>query len=221
MNKSGIYKITNTINGKCYVGSSADIDARWRKHKHLLNNNKHHSVHLQSSWNKYGKDVFEFKIIFCCLKDKHVLYRFEQYFFELYKPKYNKCLIVESTLGIKHTEEQNKKQSERQKGTTHICSEEAKKNMSEAHKGLKNPHNEDWNNKISEANKGNKNALDKHWNLSEETCKKNSERMKGHIPWNKGKKGVSEETHQKMSKAQKNVQQRLPKFLRNCEIFLP
>ena len=28
----GIYKITNTTNGKCYIGQSRDIEARWAKH---------------------------------------------------------------------------------------------------------------------------------------------------------------------------------------------
>ena len=30
---SGIYKITNIINNKSYVGSSVDICTRWREHK--------------------------------------------------------------------------------------------------------------------------------------------------------------------------------------------
>ena len=28
----GIYKITNKLNGKVYIGQSRDIDARWRQH---------------------------------------------------------------------------------------------------------------------------------------------------------------------------------------------
>ena len=31
--KSGIYQITNTINGKFYIGSAKDIDWRWTEHK--------------------------------------------------------------------------------------------------------------------------------------------------------------------------------------------
>ena len=30
---SGIYKITNIINNKSYIGSSVDIYTRWREHK--------------------------------------------------------------------------------------------------------------------------------------------------------------------------------------------
>ena len=29
----GIYKITNKINGHCYIGSSVDIKKRWRAHR--------------------------------------------------------------------------------------------------------------------------------------------------------------------------------------------
>jgi len=28
----GIYRITNTLNGKCYVGQSVDIASRWKSH---------------------------------------------------------------------------------------------------------------------------------------------------------------------------------------------
>lgn len=61
--KKGIYKITNKINGKVYIGESFDIESRWRQHINELNNNTHHSYKLQHDWNKYGKDGFKFEII--------------------------------------------------------------------------------------------------------------------------------------------------------------
>lgn len=30
----GIYKITNNINNKCYIGQSRNIEKRWRDHKY-------------------------------------------------------------------------------------------------------------------------------------------------------------------------------------------
>lgn len=58
----GIYKIVNKINNKVYIGESLDIERRWDEHKEDLNNNKHHSKKLQSAWNKYGEESFEFLI---------------------------------------------------------------------------------------------------------------------------------------------------------------
>lgn len=43
----GIYKITNLINGKCYIGKSEDIDYRKKKHFKELAEGKHHLSYLQ------------------------------------------------------------------------------------------------------------------------------------------------------------------------------
>lgn len=61
--KIGIYMILNTSNNKKYIGSSKNIYQRWNIHKKELNKNKHHNQYLQFSWNKYGKENFEFSII--------------------------------------------------------------------------------------------------------------------------------------------------------------
>lgn len=60
---SGIYKITNTINGRFYIGSAVSISKRWNVHKSQLRNGKHHSATLQRAWNKYGEDAFEFSVV--------------------------------------------------------------------------------------------------------------------------------------------------------------
>lgn len=59
----GIYQIKNIINNKIYIGSSKDINNRWKSHIGLLNNNKHHSWKLQSDWNVFKEDNFKFEII--------------------------------------------------------------------------------------------------------------------------------------------------------------
>lgn len=60
----GVYKIENIKNGKVYIGSSTtNIFRRWSEHKKLLNGNKHHSKHLQSSYNIYGSKNFKFEIL--------------------------------------------------------------------------------------------------------------------------------------------------------------
>ena len=63
LKKCGIYSITNTINGKQYIGSTAkSFKARYNQHKSKLNVGKHHCKHLQSAYLKYGGQFFIFKI---------------------------------------------------------------------------------------------------------------------------------------------------------------
>ena len=70
---TGIYKIINKVNGKYYVGSSIELDkphGRWYKHKRALMKRKHINSHLQSAWNKYGENNFDFLIIENVSEDK-------------------------------------------------------------------------------------------------------------------------------------------------------
>lgn len=60
---SGIYKILNTASGKCYVGSTIDIDNRFHGHKRHLRRGKHKNKHLQSAWDKYGEAAFVFSVL--------------------------------------------------------------------------------------------------------------------------------------------------------------
>ena len=107
--KSGIYKITNIINSKLYIGSAIDIYLRWKGHIQLLQNNKHHSIYLQNSWNKYGGGNFKFEVIEY-IEDKNKLIEREQFYLDTYKPYepqngYNESPTARSPLGVKHTEE--------------------------------------------------------------------------------------------------------------------
>lgn len=74
----GIYKIQNNVNGKIYIGQSVNIEKRWKEHIYELNANKHINKHLQSAWNKYGKNNFDFTIVCLCdiseLDDKEMYY---------------------------------------------------------------------------------------------------------------------------------------------------
>jgi group I intron endonuclease len=59
----GIYIIKNNINNNFYIGSSKNIKNRWSVHKSKLKMNKHDNIHLQRSYNLYGKDSFSYSII--------------------------------------------------------------------------------------------------------------------------------------------------------------
>lgn len=63
LKKKGIYSITNSMNGKKYIGSTAkSFISRFTQHISKLRLNKHHCSHLQFAWNKYGEDIFIFAI---------------------------------------------------------------------------------------------------------------------------------------------------------------
>jgi group I intron endonuclease len=60
----GVYKITNTLDGKVYIGSTTiDTDWRWSTHLALLRRGKHHNRHLQRAWDKYGESAFSFEVV--------------------------------------------------------------------------------------------------------------------------------------------------------------
>jgi group I intron endonuclease len=80
----GIYKIVNKVNGKFYIGSSKDIEYRWRVHIREANGGRHHSPRFQNSWNYHGKDNFTFEIIELC--DYDVLLEKEQTYLNELRP---------------------------------------------------------------------------------------------------------------------------------------
>jgi len=133
MTTSGIYKITNMINGKCYIGSAINIKKRWEQHRRQLNNGKHHSVYLQSSWAKHGEAAFKFETIEVVAK-QHLL-AFEQVYLDLFfsyerSRGYNICVTAGSQLGMKRSDESKAKMS--LAGVGRVTSDEIKLKISKA-----------------------------------------------------------------------------------------
>lgn len=62
MQKSGVYRITNTVTGKYYLGSSIEMTTRWKTHRRYLRRGNHWNILLQRSWDKHGESVFTFTI---------------------------------------------------------------------------------------------------------------------------------------------------------------
>lgn len=102
---SGIYKILNKLDNKCYIGSSQNIKRRIKDHMAYLGVNKHCCTHLQNAYNKHGKYAFDFVIIEYCSIDK--LTEREQYWIDSLDRKllYNTRVIAESNRGYKFSEE--------------------------------------------------------------------------------------------------------------------
>lgn len=61
--KSGIYKITNKLNGRIYIGSAKLFKVRWNQHSSSLRSQKHQNKFLQADFNKCGEEAFVFEIV--------------------------------------------------------------------------------------------------------------------------------------------------------------
>ena len=83
----GIYKITNTITGDFYIGSSKNVKSRWTAHKCPSRWNRYSNNPMYQDMRKYGVDKFELQILEE-VEPEH-LKEAEQQFIETLKPTYN------------------------------------------------------------------------------------------------------------------------------------
>ncbi len=159
--KSGIYAWHNKLNGKCYVGSSVNLQARisdyfepkYRKEKaHLI---------IVRALVKYGMINFNLIILEFTDSDKNSLLSAEQRYLDTGTFSYNIARIAGNTQGVKHTPEAIEKIRVSKFGSTH--SQFTKSLMSETRKGPLNPMfgkslSQEAKNNISIKNQGNSNA---------------------------------------------------------------
>ena len=196
INGCGIYKITNTATGDFYIGSASNIRLRVAQHRCHLNSNTHVNRHLQNSYNKHGKQAFEFRTILLC-DIEHKLY-YEQGLLDLLTPFYNIATCAMATGQGRHpSNETRTKLSEANRGERSYMfgkhpSAETRAKLSEAHKDKINPmlgkhHTKETKCKMSVA------KIDTH--QTEEHKRKISEAKMGHV--------VSEETRRTISEANK------------------
>lgn len=93
MNKvSGVYLIKNNLNGKCYVGSSSNIERRWSMHK-CPSSWKSSTNDLYKDFQQYGLENFSFEILEECANTD--LFERERYYIETLKTietGYNKLI---------------------------------------------------------------------------------------------------------------------------------
>ena len=87
MKISAVYKITNTITGDFYIGSSKDVKKRWESHKWPSTWKQYPNNPMYIDMKKYGVDKFAFETLAEVEVDK--LKEAEQKFIETLNPSYN------------------------------------------------------------------------------------------------------------------------------------
>lgn len=126
--KSGIYKITNVLNNRVYIGSAREFKERWKNHQRSLINNKHQNKYLQNDFNKYyllngNHDFLIFEILELVDGDKKERTLQEQYYIDKYYDQQKECYnikkeVLMSDPSYKHNNETKKKLSDLAKKRT-------------------------------------------------------------------------------------------------------
>jgi group I intron endonuclease len=112
--KAYIYKITNTINGKLYIGETGEKNpqTRWKGHKYSIREGKGCPL-LRAAFQKYGEEKFTFEIILECRKSERFILEEQKIkeFNTLVPNGYNATLggMGGGFKGKKHSEETKKK----------------------------------------------------------------------------------------------------------------
>lgn len=107
-----IYKITNLITKKCYIGETIQTpEKRWKDHKNAIKRDGGCAA-LKDAINKYGIDAFKFEVLIICFDEDRLIYEKE------YIQKYNSQVPngynilsggQEGALGLKHSDETKRK----------------------------------------------------------------------------------------------------------------
>lgn len=166
-NHCGIYAIKNKITGEVYVGkTSNNFGDRRDCHKAMLNGGYHDNQNLQTAWNNYGEDCFDFVVLHQC--DGKSLGEINQ--LEIEEIKKAKELNIAYNLHDggdtgyylgKHLSEEAKRKIGEKNRINMLgrkASEETKKKMSESHKRRyemwSDEERAEWGKKMSEAQLG-------------------------------------------------------------------
>lgn len=114
-----IYKATNQINGKSYIGFASYWPQRKTSHKHLSKKYQGNNNLFYSSIRKYGWDNFEWKVLYQSLNKEHCKNEMESYFikeYDTYNNGYNMTTGGEGTFGWAHPPEVYARIAEGNKG---------------------------------------------------------------------------------------------------------
>jgi group I intron endonuclease len=109
-NYGTVYCITNTINGKQYIGATSQkVEKRWRQHFYNAETDKKHCSAFQDAINKYGEENFKKEVLITCNLEHLDFYehKFIDTYNSLFPHGYN--LKTGGVFGYKHLEETKEK----------------------------------------------------------------------------------------------------------------
>ena len=183
----GVYKISNTLSGRYYIGYSTNIYRRFCVHRSKLKQKCHDNIFLQRAYNLDGEDKFVYEIIHTCDTEEEAKEIELKYLTNLSIREYLYNLNFNNSGGDLLSNHPDKEKI-REK-ILNSCSETISKMSSEERKQ-------------KYGKNGEKNGMFGKTH-TEEVRKKLSEINKGRVCHNKGKK-ASEETRKKLSEFRKN-----------------
>jgi group I intron endonuclease len=97
---SGIYRIVNQLHNGSYIGSSKNIEDRFRTHLNQLRNYEHPNLYLQVDYFLYSASFFRLEVLFEIETTKENLLALEAKFIQQYPNCYN---AIKDTIHNKHT----------------------------------------------------------------------------------------------------------------------
>jgi len=194
-----IYKHTNKITGKAYIGfTKFSIEKRWKQHCKAVNAGSELKFHRAIRKHGSLNDIWDHQVIDIRFSEEQAKLSEIALIkhFDTFKNGYNLTFGGQGNSGNR-SNETKRKISKANKGRK--LSEETRKRMSESQRGNKNfldhKHSLETKLKISDANKG-KNSHRKGIKLTKEIRKRMSKAQKGRI--------FSKEHKKKLSESKKN-----------------
>lgn len=183
----GIYAIENISTGRRYVGSSCDVNRRWREHLADLGRGSHGNVRLQRTWTRYGGATFKFIVLEYITNESTLLAR-EQSYIDVTPKLYNICKVAGRPPKFSEYQDRDAARAKMRASHTGVpLSAACRARLSEVRKGRKL--SDDHKRKLSAAKRGTKLPP-----MSAETIARMSAAQKGKVK--------SPETRARMSAAQ-------------------
>ena len=138
-----IYKITNKIDNKIYIGQTiGDLERRWKTHLNTGSNCRY----LKSAINKYGVDNFDFKLV--CITFDNLLDNMEIKYIEQYN-----CLVPNG-YNLRLGGNSGRHNAETKQKISETLKKRYDNGLIHSKPQLGKPHSEIHKKKLSEANKG-------------------------------------------------------------------